>query len=1179
MKKTKITVAVLLGLALSSPAALTLLDDFNSGDLSGYTTTRILDAGGAAGVHNTAAWSSSGGQLQLTTTVYDGIEQYAFIRNGLSLKIGQEVQCDLSSKSGSQDLGLYVGGLIPTTDVRRNYVSLYARTGDGRTMSAGAYDADNSTIATSFFGTQGTGNPATKLFIAYTAAGTFETGYYDASGTRIITQIRTGLTYNDASVVGFYADVRAAGTDGFVDNLQIYAEPVTTTGTTPADGSSIFEPQPEISITLIDGSNSVSTNTIAMTINGNSVAANATSPGSGTNRVAYTPASALALGDYDVQVTYQDNAAQDYTNSWSFTVAAVAMLVNGDFEACTQNCFDGFDAAAYDVPGWKDISTTTTACDSGPENASAWWGTYAGYSAFMRSAVTGNDPGMYQETEYTIQAGDAVSVAFYAKGWSYGNDGAEFTVSLFAGDIASNNVVGTFNTGALNRGGAEAWTHYEFLTHIATEFAGQKLGISFVNTSTDALTYANIDEISMERFVDVDGDGLSDPWEQQIIDANPNDAIVTIYDVHPVDDFDNDGFTNQQEYDLGLDPAVANAADTDIDGDYLPDLWELNALSNLTYNSYDDPDLDGYNNQAERVGGTNPLLDSSHPSWKSPSVAYMRDSIVAANALLMGGGSYGRAINGLAFQDQIIQTFDGYQYTAYYDTVGSVQKVCLARRTVKETAVGPWEIVQTDSEFLNGDESAWDAHNVISFGICPADGTLHVAWDHHNNTLRYRRSVVGLCTTNKAAWGGGMLNAEQNWLVAPGQTELDVTYPQFVATPTGELVLNRRIGISGNGDQLLQVYNPSSGVWNAAVQFMNRAGTYTGPDPVGTTRTATTRCAYLNGFDFGQDGTIHITWTWRESASQYGNRDICYAYSPDMGATWFNNADIKIADTGSGQKITMNSPGVTVTALDMRQLLINNQSQCVDTDDRVHALMLHRRQDPGYEPAVFSRIFSTKFTAYYHYFRDPATGEWTQRRIPPDGYPVGSRPCIGYDAQGNVYAAYLSYPAGTDVFPGYRENDDFSPLVIASASKASGYTDWEVRQVVDGDFDGEPLIDQERLINDGILAVYIQEHETYTSGAGIPTPLHVYEFAVDVPEPSSVSKVDCSYIGDDVLISAFGQIGSNYQLQVSENLAGTNGWLNVGSSVNASGSLVALPDADGLQNDTRFYRVSISPVL
>ncbi len=865
---------LLVQAAFASPL---LLDDF-SGDLSAYTSTRILDANG--GAHNTATWEISGGALQLNTSSYDGIEQYAFIRSGLSLAVEEEIQADFSV-SGNQDLGLYVGGTTPATDVRQDYVAVYVRN-DGSVYSRG-FDG------TSEYGLVGAGSPTfDKLFIKRTAINTYEAGYYDGTNRSVIVT-RTPSTPNDGDVVGFYADVRAAGILASADN---------------------------------------------------------------------------------------------------FTLLSVAVI-------------------------------------------------------------------------------------------------------------------------------------------------------------------------------DDDGDGLPDDWEQQIIDDNPGDSIVDIYDVLSEDDYDDDGLTNGQEYELGLDPTVPLDSTTDSDGDYLPDLWELNNFSNLTYNSYDDPDNDEYNNQAERIGGTDPVENADHPDFTAPSVAFMRDSVVASNACLMGGGIYGHAINGVSFQDQILYTFDGYQYTAYYDTSGSVQKVCIARRTVEDAAVGAWEIVQTDSEFTRGDENAWDAHNVVAFGICPEDGTLHVAWDHHGQTLRYRKSVAGLCTTNKAAWGSGMLNAEQNWLVDSETPELDVTYPQFITTPTGGLALDRRYHSSGNGDQYLQFDNPSTGAWSAHVEFINRTGNYNG---------STSRCAYLNGFDFGPDGTIHVTWTWREGATGTGNHDICYAYSPDMGTNWYNNGGINIANTSIGEKIALDTPGIIIKGTDQHHLIINQQAQCVDNDGRVHALMLHRREDPGYEyPNITAADYSTLGVAYYHYFRDPGSGDWTQRRIPPDVYQVGSRPCIGFDTNGNVYAAFLSYSNGTAVVPGYT----YGKLAVASASKASDYTDWEILQVVEGPFDGEPLLDQPRLLSDNILAVYIQEHAPYVNGDGIPTPLHVFEFSVDIPEPSSLSRIAMSFLGEDVIISAFGQTGTNYQIQATTDL--TNGWSTVGSAVGGMDSLIAFPAADGLLNQQSFYRLLGEP--
>jgi len=53
---------------------------------------------------------------------------------------------------------------------------------------------------------------------------------------------------------------------------------------------------------------------------------------------------------------------------------------------------------------------------------------------------------------------------------------------------------------------------------------------------------------------DSDGDGLPDSWEQQIVDANQNDAIATFTDVLTLADFDGDGISNLIEYTYNTDP-------------------------------------------------------------------------------------------------------------------------------------------------------------------------------------------------------------------------------------------------------------------------------------------------------------------------------------------------------------------------------------------------------------------------------------------------------------------------------------------------------------------------------------------------------------------------------------------------------------------------------------------------
>jgi hypothetical protein len=55
-------------------------------------------------------------------------------------------------------------------------------------------------------------------------------------------------------------------------------------------------------------------------------------------------------------------------------------------------------------------------------------------------------------------------------------------------------------------------------------------------------------------FVDNDGDGLPDSWEQHIIDDDLFDDIETIWDVDPEDDYDGDDSPNEEEFCAHTDP-------------------------------------------------------------------------------------------------------------------------------------------------------------------------------------------------------------------------------------------------------------------------------------------------------------------------------------------------------------------------------------------------------------------------------------------------------------------------------------------------------------------------------------------------------------------------------------------------------------------------------------------------
>lgn len=66
---------------------------------------------------------------------------------------------------------------------------------------------------------------------------------------------------------------------------------------------------------------------------------------------------------------------------------------------------------------------------------------------------------------------------------------------------------------------------------------------------------------------DLDSDSMLDSFEWFIIRFSGDDAIVTLADVLPGDDFDGDGRTNFEEYQNGTDPCAFNYAPADINND------------------------------------------------------------------------------------------------------------------------------------------------------------------------------------------------------------------------------------------------------------------------------------------------------------------------------------------------------------------------------------------------------------------------------------------------------------------------------------------------------------------------------------------------------------------------------------------------------------------------------------
>jgi hypothetical protein len=443
-------------------------------------------------------------------------------------------------------------------------------------------------------------------------------------------------------------------------------------------------------------------------------------------------------------------------------------------------------------------------------------------------------------------------------------------------------------------------------------------------------------------------------------------------------------------------------------------------------------------------------------TWQALAATVVADTLLDPAALYFV--SYDGLVNNNSFQQSAILSYAGYQYAVWY--TGDRHAV-IARRQLPG---GAWAKV-TLPHALSTD----DSHNVISIGISPADGRLHIAMDTHDNPIHYTVSIAGLGTQPAAQpWTAAGFGPSQRTL---GGVDLGaITYPQFLVTPTGRLQLSYRTGRSGEGTNELAEY--TNGHWTKLGRWQSATGDYTGPNGV----VSTTRNMYLHGIDYTPSGLLYATFTWREgnagvlgNAGGLSNHDTGYVYSEDQGRTWRNNAGAIVGITGQ-TLVSINSPGLTVDPLGPNHGLMNQESQAVDSTGQIHALI-------SYVPDRFTQCVTNYQTDREQYGRTffltrSANGAWSKVEIPiPSGSTQRSK--LVLDRNDN---AYVIMPFGR----------------IVAATKASGWTDWTPVFGPDRlNAFGEVGIDTSRVLTDGIVSVLYQQK---SSGATTSSPIRVADF-------------------------------------------------------------------------------------
>lgn len=253
-----------------------------------------------------------------------------------------------------------------------------------------------------------------------------------------------------------------------------------------------------------------------------------------------------------------------------------------------------------------------------------------------------------------------------------------------------------------------------------------------------------------------------------------------------------------------------------------------------------------------------------------------------AHLVEVGKGYSQTSVNTTVFRNNSLVTQGDEQYISYYDADSFL---VLGKRNLNAEQ---WTLHRTPYK-----GNVKDAHNIISMMLDGA-GYIHVAFDHHGNKLNYCRSIAP----------HSLELGEKEAMI--GEGEEDVTYPEFYPLAGGDLLFAYRSGASGRGNLVMNRYSVKDKKW-MRVQDVLIDG-------------ETKRNAYWQLY-VDEQGTIHLSWVWRETWLVETNHDLCYARSFDNGITWSKSngekyvLPIRLANAEYACTIPQNSELINQTSM------------------------------------------------------------------------------------------------------------------------------------------------------------------------------------------------------------------------------------------------------------------------
>ena len=523
----------------------------------------------------------------------------------------------------------------------------------------------------------------------------------------------------------------------------------------------------------------------------------------------------------------------------------------------------------------------------------------------------------------------------------------------------------------------------------------------------------------------------------------------------------------------------------------------------------------------------------------------------AASGYAYAGSS---AINEVAFICSGLKTVNNQQFFAFYGRYQTNpfyvynNTIWIARRT---TGAGTWQIFRTS---FTADDIT-DGHDVVAFGI---DGSnyMHLSWGMHDGYLHYARSLAPVT-------GNGLVSFTDD-LGAPGMTglETEVTYPQFLTMPNGDLLFLYRLGVSGGGNTWLNRWSLATQTWTN-VDFIDGA-----PSPfIQGIWPGTNYNAYPNLPCLDANGNIYLAWTWRETPAYESNNNLLYAASLDGGVTWrrFDGTTYDLPISQGAESGDANAMGQAIVTIPQNYSLINQAGMCLDASNNPVIAT-------WWAPGSGTNNFRRQYLVVY-----PGTnGVWQTRQVSNrTNDPAGTmeldavvrdlgRPVIVADAANRLVVLY-------------RDNAGSNGLTVAFTPPLAldpQRTNWTTMDLTTDNLGSyEPVIDLARWQRDNVLDIVYQASsgEGFTPATNLATPIGVLEWdaATFFNHHPKVQLTRTN--ATDVALNWNAQPGWGYEVQWSTNLIK---WM-VATTLNGT-SLAPLQfvQTNGMTAPQRFWRIA-----